>query len=85
MQNATFTMPGTGAGGVVVAHKRPRMEVEEYKYDEKKKPPYAYTYLIYHAIKDLDKQKVRCDCCCFIFPSYIPSSSFFFLSSNNVV
>lgn len=79
MQNATFTMPGTGAGGVVVAHKRPRMEVEEYKYDEKKKPPYAYTYLIYHAIKDLDKQKVRCDCCCFIFPSYIPSSSFFFL------
>jgi len=34
-------------------------QVEEYKYDEKKKPPYAYTYLIYHAIKDMQKEKVR--------------------------
>ena len=34
-------------------------QVEEYKYDAKKKPPYAYTYLIYHAIKDMQKEKVR--------------------------
>jgi hypothetical protein len=40
---------------VVVAHKRPKAETEEYKYDENKKPPYAYTYIIYHAIKDLNK------------------------------
>jgi hypothetical protein len=43
----------------MVAHKRPRTEVNEYKYDENKKPPYAYTYLIYHAIKDACKEKVR--------------------------
>jgi len=51
-------MSGGSGKPVVEAHTRPKTEVEEYKYDAKKKPPYAYTYLIYHAIKDMQKEKV---------------------------
>eukprot|EP00039_Didymoeca_costata_P008244 m.109480 g.109480 ORF g.109480 m.109480 type:complete len:272 (-) comp14003_c2_seq2:35-850(-) len=40
------------------SYKRPRVQLEEYKNDETKKPPYAYTFLIYHAIKDSGKDKV---------------------------
>ena len=34
-------------------------QAEVYKYDEKKKPPYTSARLVYRAIKDMQKEKVR--------------------------
>jgi len=57
--SVTFLEPGDLLSGEpMIAHKRPKTEVDEYKYDENKKPPYAYTYLIYHAVKDSCKVKI---------------------------